>query len=791
MDFDDEVAESIAHLDASPHLIHKVDFSSLARSSSTLQPVSAPIASDDEDDGDDGDDEDLGLNEDQTADDIALRTRSSHGVRHSSSSLTREKSASIKPKAPSAQTKPSIKSLTENALRANKTLLIGRRIKIHFPNYGGSWGEVVSYDVDKDLYKIEFAVDSYVHYMTFEDVLTVLPNSWFGKQAAAHQARVVYSLARAAHAACYLGIGNKPIQVDALLSETFTEPSDYNNCCKAPDYKYWEQAMVKEITVLEEMGCWTIVKLTSIPRAAKLISSRWVYKLKYRDGEYERHKARLVALGYQQEKGRDYFDSFAPTCSQTTLRLVLALTAVPGWHSLDLDAVCAFISSDLAEGEHVYMKAPPGYDIGEGNCLSMNKCIYGLVQAPRQYYLLCREVYGQAGLQRLQTDECVFVRYVSNIKGQPQLTNEDLLINGKFLNMEFVPDKMRVYKSCSHPVAAMILVMYVDNNGIRHNCEELVQEFEKFVKMDGRINLQREGELDWFLSVRYSYCKLTGAICCSQEAYIHRLLVKYGMEHANPCKLPMNPGSDLDSLPILDIPDKLVVHAYAALIGELLYIAINTVPQLSYSMSCLTRYMSKATPAHLTYAKVVLRYLIGIKGRKLTWCGKRVSLPHVLGEILAYVDSSWADDKNNRRSSMAYYLFVNNATFSWRATLSQIVALSTTEAELMALASCCCEVVWARKLAVELGFPQLKPTDIYEDNTGCIALANNMHLRGRSKHVALRVCFIQQLIQDGIINAKQCPTAAQIADIGTKALPRVPFESFTDQLLGDKHVGGK
>jgi len=50
-------------------------------------------------------------------------------------------------------------------------------------------------------------------------------------------------------------------------------------------------------------------------------------------------------------------------------------------------------------------------------------------------------------------------------------------------------------------VAAMIIVMYIVNNGIRHNCEKLVQEFEKFVKMDGRINLQREGELDWFLFV--------------------------------------------------------------------------------------------------------------------------------------------------------------------------------------------------------------------------------------------------------------------------------------------------
>ena len=71
-----------------------------------------------------------------------------------------------------------------------------------------------------------------------------------------------------------------------------------------------------------------------------------------------------------------------------------------------------------------------------------------------------------------------------------------------------------------------------------------------------------------------------------------------------------------------------------------------------------------------------------MKGHKLTWCGKRVLLPQVFGEILAYVDSSWADDKNNRRSSMDYYLFINNATFSWRVTLSQIMALSTTEAEL-------------------------------------------------------------------------------------------------------------
>jgi len=52
------------------------------------------------------------------------------------------------------------------------------------------------------------------------------------------------------------------------------------------------------------------------------------------------------------------------------------------------------------------------------------------------------------------------------------------------------------------------------------------------------------------------------------------------MEYVNACNLPMNLGSDLESLPIFNTPDKIVVRAYAALIGELLYIAINTVPQL-------------------------------------------------------------------------------------------------------------------------------------------------------------------------------------------------------------------
>ena len=169
-------------------------------------------------------------------------------------------------------------------------------------------------------------------------------------------------------------------------------------------------------------------------------------------------------------------------------------------------------------------------------------------------------------------------------------------------------------------------------------------------------------------------------------------------------------------------------------------------------MSSLDRFMSMErwhTSLMLRWCCIIL--LASRKGSSRGVANGYLCLMSQALEILSFVDSSWADDKNNRRSFKPYYLFANNATFSWRATLLQIIALNTTEPELMVLASCCCDVIWVRKLAPKLGFLQLKPTNDYEDSTGCIFFANNMHLRGHdgcSKHIVLRICFILKLIQD-------------------------------------------
>jgi hypothetical protein len=140
-------------------------------------------------------------------------------------------------------------------------------------------------------------------------------------------------------------------------------------------------------------------------------------------------------------------------------------------------------------------------------------------------------------------------------------------------------------------------VQYVDNSGIRYNCRELVDEFYAAVRDDGRIDLNFVGGLTWWLGVRYTYDLATGAASADQEAFIDKLLEQYTVTNCNPCVLPMAVGTDLASIPLPDVPDKDIVAAYAKLVGELLYISINTVPEIMYALSALTRFMTRGCQA--------------------------------------------------------------------------------------------------------------------------------------------------------------------------------------------------
>ena len=112
-------------------------------------------------------------------------------------------------------------------------------------------------------------------------------------------------------------------------------------------------------------------------------------------------------------------------------------------------------------------------------------------ESERNYYIISPRVIIKAII-------IIFTRYVSNIIGLPSLTDEDLLVNGNFFNMEIVPMQMRMYRSCSHPVAAMILVMYVDNNGFCYNWSWCKNLRSLSSKMDALIYNVKESSIGFY-----------------------------------------------------------------------------------------------------------------------------------------------------------------------------------------------------------------------------------------------------------------------------------------------------
>ena len=140
--------------------------------------------------------------------------------------------------------------------------------------------------------------------------------------------------------------------------------------------------MDKDIIALEKNET---LYLTQLPANKKVISSKWVYKIKYLPGEnVERYKAGLVVVGYQQVEGTYYTHSFSPIAKTAIVEVIISLETAKGWHLCQLDINNAFLHG-LLDQEVVFMKPPLGCKRAKpGEVCRLKRSLYGLKQASRQ-----------------------------------------------------------------------------------------------------------------------------------------------------------------------------------------------------------------------------------------------------------------------------------------------------------------------------------------------------------------------------------------------------------------------
>ena len=181
---------------------------------------------------------------------------------------------------------------------------------------------------------------------------------------------------------------------------------------KRPDWPKWQEAIKKELNGLEKMGTWRMVKR---PPDTNVVGTKWVLKIKKNSaGEIDKYKARLVARGFTQIYGIDYYETYAPVARLTSFRLMLALAARKGWAVDNFDFDQAYLNSKLDDDEVVYVEQPPGYETKDRRewVMRLLKSLYGLKQAGKNWYAALYKALTELGFTRCEADHGVFYKEV-------------------------------------------------------------------------------------------------------------------------------------------------------------------------------------------------------------------------------------------------------------------------------------------------------------------------------------------------------------------------------------------
>ena len=162
---------------------------------------------------------------------------------------------------------------------------------------------------------------------------------------------------------------------------------------------------------------------------------------------------------------------------------------------------------------------------------------------------------------------------------------------------------------------------------------------------------------------------------------------------------------------------------------------LGTRPDISYAVIKMVQFASNPSLDHMNKAKQIICYLGSSPDLSLVFDGGSDK------GIIAFCDSDWASDKIKHKSQTGYFFQLAGASISWQSCAQKTIALSSTEAEYMALCDCCKQAKWIKTLLSELGI-NVRPIPVNGDNQGSIFLKSNPVQGNRSKHIDIRYHFI-------------------------------------------------
>ena len=392
-----------------------------------------------------------------------------------------------------------------------------------------------------------------------------------------------------------------------------------------------------------------------------------------------------------QIEGVDYGDKYAPVVAWSTVRTMMRISLKENWKSRQVDFANAFVQADLKED--VYITMPPGFScpdyMGQPKDLDMklDKSLYGLVQAPLYWYNKLTGALASHGFEPSDHDKCLFYG------------------NG------------------------MVALIYVDDVVFFGPDQDKIDKLINSMRDIDKFNINVEDDFFHFLGVDIS--KDDDTFTLKQTGLIEKILRTVKIEECNGKETPAMKtplSADTYGTPFKEDWE------YASVIGMLFYLCSNSRPDIQFAVHQCARFNHCPRKSHDEAVKIICRYLQATKNKGLIFNIKTKM------KLDMYVDADFAglydvedhDDPICVKSRTGYVLILGGCPISWASKLQTEIALSTLEAEYIALSTAMRELLPQRELLKEIGkkmkldfvLPSIVHSTVFEDNNGALTIEN-------------------------------------------------------------------
>ncbi|KAI3762304.1 hypothetical protein L1987_52729 [Smallanthus sonchifolius] len=307
-----------------------------------------------------------------------------------------------------------------------------------------------------------------------------------------------------------------------------------------------------------------------------------------------------------------------------------------------MDVKTAFLYGKVKE--EIYVCQPPGFEDSEHSdyVYKLDKALYGLHQAPRDWYATPTDHLLAHGYTRGAIDQTLFVRKV----------DKDLIL----------------------------VQIYVDDIIFGSTNEEQCTEFRKV--MEKKFEMSALGEMTFFLGLQVK--QSSDGILIHQGKYVDDIIAKFKFTDAQAASTPMA------ARPVLDADTNGVAvdqKQYRSMIGSLMYLTASRLDIMFVVCQC-ARYQANPKISHLTAVKRIFRYLKG-KPRHGLWYPKESSF-----DLYAFCDGDYGGCQLDKKSTSGGCQFLGDRLISWQCKKQHTVSTSTAEAEYVVASACCSQVIW-------------------------------------------------------------------------------------------------